>query len=222
MSISSKIQSFQSQLPAGVRLVAVSKFNPAASVMQAYESGQRIFGESKVQELVPKYEALPKDVEWHFIGHLQSNKVKHIVPFVSLIHSVDTLGLLEEINRCGAKIGRIVPCLLQVHIANEETKYGFSFEELRELFASNKWKHLSFVKIAGLMGMASFTANKIQVATEFASLGTFYKEIKTRYFAADTHFCELSMGMSGDYHLAIEQGSTLIRVGSSIFGERNS
>jgi pyridoxal phosphate enzyme (YggS family) len=189
--------------------------------MQAYEAGQRIFGESRVQELLPKYEVLPKDIEWHFIGHLQSNKVKHIAPFVSLIHGVDSYALLEEINRCGKKIGRIVPCLLQVHIAQEETKYGFSFDELRALLQQEKWQALTNISIRGLMGMASYTDNEEKIKQEFHSLSVFFKELKATYFAADNLFCELSMGMSGDYSLAIREGSTLIRIGSAIFGERN-
>lgn len=219
--IADSILQIRDELPPHVRLVAVSKFHPAEAIMQAYDAGQRIFGESKVQEVMAKHEALPKDIEWHFIGHLQTNKVKYIVPFVSLIHGVDSRKLLTEINRQALKAGRTVDCLLQLHIATEETKFGFSFEECRALLANGEWKQLEGVRICGLMGMATATDDMAQVSHEFAGLKMFYDEVKSTWFAHDEAFKELSMGMSHDYHQAILSGSTLIRVGSKIFGERN-
>lgn len=220
MSISTNIQSVRRHIPPTVRLVCVSKFNPNESILEAYESGERVFGESKVQELCGKYETLPKDIAWHFIGHLQTNKIKFITPFVSLIHGVDSYKLLEEINKQALKTGRTINCLLQIHIAQEETKFGFSADELLATLAEGKWKELSGIKVCGLMGMASFTEDREQIRTEFRSLKTLFDQVKTQYFADEPSFSELSMGMSNDYQIAIEEGSTLVRVGSSIFGAR--
>lgn len=219
--IQEQIRIIKEGLPDNVRLVAVSKFHPIEALQEAYEGGQRIFGESKVQEMTQKYEALPKDIEWHFIGHLQTNKIKYMAPYVSLIHGVDSYKLLKEINKQAAKAGRIITCLLQIHIAQEETKFGFSIEECRTMLAEGQWKSLDNVCIAGVMGMATNTDNENQVEQEFKVLADFFHEIKATYFKESPQFTEISMGMSDDYPLAIRQGSTLIRVGSRIFGERN-
>ena len=219
--IAERIHALTSQLPQGVRLVAISKFHPAEAIAEAYAAGQRLFGESRVQELQAKHEALPKDIEWHFIGHLQTNKVKYIVPYVSLIHGIDSFRLLAEVDRQAERVGRTVGCLLQMHIAREETKFGFSFEECRQLLQEGEWRQLHHVRLCGMMGMATNTDNMQQVEEEFRSLATFFHEVKTSWFAADEAFCELSMGMSHDYLQAIAAGSTLIRVGTYIFGERN-
>ena len=221
MSITTNIQSIRAHIPTNVSLVCVSKFNPNESIQEAYSSGERIFGESKVQELCGKYESLPKDIDWHFIGHLQTNKIKFIVPFVSLIHGVDSYKLLVEINKQAQKVGVKVRCLFQVHIAQEETKFGFSPTELEETLTNGEWKSLENITICGLMGMATYTHNREQIRAEFRSLKILFDQVKSTYFPTNTNFRELSMGMSDDYQLAIEEGSTLVRVGSSIFGARN-
>jgi len=221
MSIQTNIQSVRQHIPAHVSLVCVSKFHPNESIIEAYETGERVFGESKVQELCGKHETLAKDIVWHFIGHLQTNKIKYLVPFVSLIHGVDSYKLLMEIDKQAAKAGRRVNCLLQIHIASEETKFGFSADELFEMLSEAKWKQLINIQICGLMGMATYTDNREQIRTEFRTLKTLFDKAKATYFASEPSFCELSMGMSDDYQLAIEEGSTLVRVGSSIFGHRN-
>ena len=218
--IGERIKEIQSELPAGVRLVAVSKFHPNEAIEEAYRAGQRIFGESKVQEMTAKHESLPKDIEWHFIGHLQTNKVKYIVPYVSLIHGIDSFKLLAEVDKQAAKAERVVDCLLQLHIAREETKFGFSFDECREMLAEGRWRELKHVRLCGLMGMATNTDRTAQIKEEFRSLSNFFREVKSAWFADDDAFRELSMGMSHDYHEAIAEGSTLVRVGSKIFGER--
>ncbi|WP_374043876.1 YggS family pyridoxal phosphate-dependent enzyme [uncultured Mediterranea sp.] len=218
--IGERIKEIQNELPAGVRLVAVSKFHPNEAIEEAYRAGQRIFGESKVQEMTAKYESLPKDIEWHFIGHLQTNKVKYIVPYVALIHGIDSFKLLAEVDKQAAKAGRTVNCLLQLHIAREETKFGFSFDECRQMLADGEWRQLEHIRLCGLMGMATNTENVEQIREEFRSLSNFFQEVKAAWFADDEAFCELSMGMSHDYHEAIAAGSTLVRVGSKIFGER--
>lgn len=218
--IAENLKQVLSELPEGVRLVAVSKFHPNEAIEEAYGAGQRIFGESKVQEMDAKHESLPKDIEWHFIGHLQTNKVKYIVPYVSLIHGIDSYKLLVEVNKQAAKVNRIVCCLLQLHIAQEETKFGFSFDECRDLLRAGKWNELKNVQICGLMGMASNTDNVEQIRKEFRSLHDFFQEVKSIWFADNDCFKELSMGMSHDYHEAIAAGSTMVRVGSKIFGER--
>ncbi|MEI6556464.1 MAG: YggS family pyridoxal phosphate-dependent enzyme, partial [Paludibacter sp.] len=209
-------------IPPHVQLVCVSKFHPNESIIEAHETGERIFGESKVQELCTKHETLAKDIVWHFIGHLQTNKIKYLVPFVSLIHGVDSYKLLSEIDKQAAKVGRRVNCLLQVHIAREETKFGFSAEELLEMLSSGEWKELKYVQICGLMGMATYTENREQIRAEFRGLKTLFDKAKSIYFDSEPSFCELSMGMSDDFQLAIEEGSTLVRIGSSIFGHRNN
>lgn len=219
--IQEEIQAIKAGLPEGVRLVAVSKFHPIEALQDAYDGGQRMFGESKVQEMTQKYEALPKNIEWHFIGHLQTNKIKYMVPYVALIHGVDSYKLLAEINKQAAKAGRIIPCLLQIHIAQEETKFGFSTEECRAMLEEGQWRQLDHVQIAGVMGMATNTEDETQIRREFSTLSAFFQEIKEAYFKEVSSFKEISMGMSDDYPLAIEEGSTLIRIGSRIFGARN-
>lgn len=220
MSIKSQLQNINAILPQTTQLVAVSKYHPIEALQEAYDAGQRIFGESHVQELTVKYDALPKDIIWHFIGHLQTNKVKYIAPFISLIHAVDTMKLLREINKQAEKFGRVIPCLLQIHIAQEETKFGFTPDELRETLAAGEWRSLKNIQIAGLMCMASNTDDEQQIRGEFRFAHSFFSSIKDDFFADDPFFRELSMGMSGDYPIAIEEGSTLIRVGSLIFGNR--
>ena len=220
MSIADNLKQVLAELPQGVRLVAVSKFHPNEAIEEAYQAGQRIFGESKVQEMTAKYESLPKDIEWHFIGHLQSNKIKYMIPYVAMIHGIDTYKLLAEVNKQAGKAGRTVNCLLQIHVAQEETKFGFSPEECREMLDAGEWKALAHVRICGLMGMASNTNNIEQINGEFRLLSCLFKEIKENWFADSDVFRELSMGMSHDYHEAIASGSTLVRVGSKIFGER--
>lgn len=220
MTIQNNIREVLATLPDGVRLVAVSKFHPVEALQEAYDAGQRIFGESKVQEMTAKHEQLPADIEWHFIGHLQTNKVKYIAPYVSLIHGVDSYKLLLEINRQGQRAGRIIPCLLQLHVAQEETKFGFSLDECQQLLEEGEWRTLPYVSIRGLMGMASNTDDMAQVRQEFATLGKFFSQVKEEFFSGKSEFCELSMGMSDDYPIAIEEGSTLVRVGSRIFGSR--
>jgi pyridoxal phosphate enzyme (YggS family) len=220
MDIKSNIKAINETLTVGCKLIAVSKTQPIEKILQAYQTGQRVFGENKAQEMLAKYEALPKDIEWHMIGHLQSNKVKYIAPFVSLIHSVDSVRLLEEINKQGQKINRIIPCLLQMYIANEDTKFGFSQEEVIELLDNYP---LSFhnVRVVGLMGMASFTNNQQQIRAEFRSLKVFFEKIRAKPLPPQVEMKELSMGMSGDYRIGMDEGSTLVRIGTSIFGERN-
>lgn len=218
--IAESIRQIRSELPAGVRLVAVSKFHPNEAIEEAYRAGQRIFGESKVQEMTAKHDSLPQDIEWHFIGHLQTNKVKYIVPYVALIHGIDSFKLLAEVDKQAAKVGRRVDCLFQLHIAREETKFGFSFDECRQMLAEGQWRQLQHVRLCGLMGMATNTDNTTQIKEEFESLSQFFREVKATWFADDDAFRELSMGMSHDYHEAIAAGSTLVRVGSKIFGER--
>ena len=219
--IGEQIKAIKDRLPEGVRLIAVSKFHPNEAILEAYEAGQRLFGENHVQELTAKHESLPKDIEWHFIGHLQTNKVKYIAPFVSLIHGIDTPKLLKVVDKEGAKVGRVIPCLLQLHIASEETKFGFSREECLEMLSSGILAELPHVQICGLMGMATNTDDEAQIRQEFRFLHSFFKELKESYFKDEPAFKELSMGMSDDYPIAIEEGSTLIRVGTMIFGERD-
>jgi pyridoxal phosphate enzyme (YggS family) len=219
MSIQDNILQIKQSLPASVTLVAVSKTKPVADLMQAYDAGQRIFGENKIQEMVEKYEQMPKDIAWHMIGHVQTNKVKFMAPFVALIHGVDSLKLLEEINKQALKNNRIIDCLLQIHIAEEETKFGLNEAELIELLQSDTFKNLHNIKVIGLMGMATFTENQSQIRKEFQHL----KIIFYNNQQPTTDNCQLttlSMGMSGDYQLAIECGSNMVRIGSSIFGGR--
>lgn len=204
----------------GVELVAVSKFHPAALIKEAYDQGQRIFGESRVQELQAKHEALPADIQWHFIGHLQPNKVKYIAPYISLIHAVDSYKLLAEINKQAAKHDRVIPCLLELHIAQEDSKYGFTPEACTALLEDGAWRALKNVQMAGLMCMASNTPDMVQVRSEFHQARVYFDELKQRFFADDPHFCERSWGMSHDYDVAMDEGATLVRVGTAIFGER--
>lgn len=221
MSIQANLKEVLAGLPAGVRLVAVSKFHPNEALEEAYAAGQRVFGESHVQEMTQKHETLPKDIEWHFIGHLQTNKVKYMAPYVAMIHAIDSYKLLVEVNKQAAKVRRVIPCLLQIHIAQEETKFGFSFGECREMLQAGEWKELENIRLAGVMGMASNVDDEEQIKREFDSLHAFFNEIKQNHFADSVYFKEISMGMSHDYPLAVEAGSTLVRVGSKIFGERN-
>lgn len=221
MDIKAILNGIKAELPEKTRLVAVSKFHPAEAIKEAYDAGQRIFGESKVQELENKYNTLPKDIEWHFIGHLQTNKVKYIAPYISMIHAVDSFKLLTEINKQAAKAGRTIPCLLEIHIAQEETKFGFSPEECVEMLEKENWRDLKNISISGIMGMATNTDDETEIEKEFNTLETFFHELKSRFFADDERFKELSMGMSEDYHLAIKHGSTFVRIGSKIFGIRN-
>jgi PLP dependent protein len=202
------------------RLVAVSKTKPNAQLIELYDKKQRIFGENYVQELVDKYHSLPKDIEWHFIGHLQSNKVKHIAPFVSMIHSVDSFKLLQEIDKQAVKNNRIIKCLLQFHIAEEETKFGFDTEGSLSMMENEAFKALKNVELCGVMGMATFTENKTQVKREFQQLKSIFDTLKSNYFANNDAFKDISMGMSDDYHLAMSEGSTMVRIGSLIFGKR--
>lgn len=218
--IATHIAQLKKQLPEGVKLLAVSKYHPKEAIIEAYEAGQRLFGESRVQEMTEKWESLPKDIEWHFIGHIQTNKIKYMIPYVSLIHGVDSFYLLSEINKQAQKVNRVVSCLLQLHVAKEETKFGFTFDECREMLTEGAWKDLKNVQITGIMAMASNTDDKTLVHQEFRSVSLFFKEIKEAYFTTQNEFCEVSMGMSHDYPLAIEEGSTLIRVGTFIFGDR--
>ncbi|WP_203293018.1 YggS family pyridoxal phosphate-dependent enzyme [Luteirhabdus pelagi] len=216
MDISENIQDLKKELPEGVTLVAISKTKPNEDIMEAYKTGHRIFGENKAQEMTGKWEELPKDIEWHMVGHLQRNKVKYIAPYVSLIHSVDSPRLLKEVNKQARKEERIINCLLQVKIAEEDSKYGLSMDETEALLASEKFKSYNYITVIGLMGMATFTDDKEQLQREFGSLEKFYNKLKDQY-----GFTQLSMGMSGDYQIAINHGSTMVRVGSAIFGERN-
>jgi PLP dependent protein len=221
MGIAENIVSLRNTIPHNVKIIAVSKTRPVPDLLTAYNAGQRAFGENKVQELIHKQPLMPGDVEWHMIGHLQSNKIKYIVSWIHLIHSVDSLKLLVEINREASKINRIVDCLLQIHIASEESKFGLSFEEASALLNSEEYKRASHIRIRGLMGMATFTDDEIQVRKEFDQLVSCFTMIREKWFHEDALFSELSMGMSGDYKLAIEAGSTMVRIGTSIFGERN-
>lgn len=221
MTIADNIKGLKKETAANkVILLAVSKTKPAAELQEAYDAGQRLFGENHVQELVEKYEQLPKDIEWHLIGHLQSNKVKYIAPFVSMIQSVDSLKLLQEINKQALKANRVIDCLLQIYIADEETKFGLGFDEAIELLRSDEFALLKNVRIRGLMGIATNTDNEKQIKDEYYELKTFFDGIKVSYYRKDDSFSILSMGMSSDYKLAIEQGSNMVRLGSTIFGKR--
>ena len=220
MSIAQNIQDITNLLPEEVTLVAVSKTKPVETLLEAYKAGQRHFGENKVQEMNEKQEALPADIHWHLIGHLQSNKVKFIAPYVHLIHSVDSLKLLQEIDKQAKKNQRIIDCLLQFHIAEEETKFGLSIQEAEELISSQAYAELKNVRIVGIMGMATFTEDQQQIRKEFRQLKQYFEHIKTNHFASSPYFIEISMGMSSDYTIALEEGSTMIRVGSLLFGAR--
>ena len=221
MSIAENIDLVKANLPAHVQLIAVSKTKPVSLLMEAYAHGQRAFGENKVQELAWKFEELPKDIEWHFIGHMQTNKVKYIASFVHLIHGVDSFKLLKTIDNEAKKVNRIIPCLLQFHIAEEETKFGFSIAEVTEMLQSDEFRHLKNIRISGVMGMATYTDDETQIHKEFTCLKSYFDRLKSGYFADQPEFKEISMGMSGDYLIAIEEGSTMVRIGSTIFGERS-
>lgn len=217
LDIATKLNQIKDTLPPQVTLVAVSKTKPIADILEAYQAGQRIFGENKIQEMAQKQEALPKDIKWHMIGHLQRNKVKYMAHFVDLIHGVDSMQTLIEINRQAEKHNRVINCLLQARIAQEETKFGLTFDEVEAILNADTLNSLKNISIVGLMGMASFTEDLNQIETEFTNLNTFFNKLKTRYPKLET----LSMGMSGDYQLAVKCGSNMVRIGSSIFGERN-
>lgn len=221
MNISDNLKTLRKHIPENVQLVCVSKFHSSKEITAAYDVGERIFGESRVQELVEKQALLPQDIQWHFIGHLQTNKIKYITPFVTLIHGVDSLKLLNAINNQAAKNNRVISCLLQLHIAQEDTKFGLTKEELTILLNSNEFKQMKHVKIAGLMGMATFTDDEKQVEKEFSYLNETFQQIKIEYFSNEPAFKERSMGMSQDFRLAIKNGSTMVRIGTAIFGNRN-
>lgn len=220
MSIRSNIKKLLDSVPSEVKVVAVSKFHSTDEIMEAYEAGQRIFGESRVQELVQKNKELPEDIEWHFVGGLQRNKVKQIAPFISLIHSVDSERLMREVEKQASANNRTISCLLQIHVAEEDTKSGFTPAECLEFLSDGAWKECTHVKFRGIMGMATFTDDIDKVRNEFKELKQLFDKVKNQYFAIDSDFKEISMGMTGDYPTAIEEGSTMIRVGTLIFGER--
>lgn len=220
MSIVENLNQIRKEIPAHVKLVAVSKTKPNEAIAEAYRAGQRVFGENKPQELTQKWNDLPKDIEWHMIGHLQTNKVKYIAPFVSLIHSVDSPKLLAVIDKEAAKNGRVIDCLFQMHIAEEETKFGFDYNDLSQFLESGVLSDFCNVRMVGVMGMATFTSDEVQVGYEFHNLKEIFIKIKQKFFADKPYFKEVSMGMSDDYPLAIKEGSTMVRVGSAIFGER--
>ena len=220
MSVSSNLEALSKSIPPSCALIAVSKTQSPEKILEAYHWGQRAFGENRAQELASKFETLPKDIQWHMIGHLQTNKVKYIVPFVHLIHSIDSARLLEEVNRQGAKVRRVISCLLQVHIAEEESKFGFSPEEVSEYIRDTHWPGLPFVQVIGLMGMATFTDDTRQVRREFSVLKNLFDKLRGGELTPAVRMEQLSMGMSGDYTIAIEEGSTMIRVGTAIFGNR--
>lgn len=219
-NIKDNLRKVLDSLPEGVRLVAVSKFHPAEAIEEAYAEGQRVFGESHEQELSRKHTALPKDIEWHFIGHLQTNKVKYIVPYITMIEAVDSLRLLREIEKQAAKNGKTVDVLLELHIAEEATKYGLTLDDCRALLAGGEWQTMSHVRICGLMMMASNVDDEQQIRREFNTAAAFFDEIKAQYFATDDHFRERSWGMSDDYKIAVQCRSTMVRVGTTIFGQR--
>jgi pyridoxal phosphate enzyme (YggS family) len=221
MSIRDNILNYNNKITGNARLIAVSKTKPVEDLQEAYEAGQRLFGENKALEMRDKHEILPKDIRWHFIGHLQTNKVKYIAPFVELIHSVDSLNLLKQINKEAIKNNRVIDCLLQIDIAHEETKFGLEENEADELLSSEEFAELKNVRICGLMGIGSITDDKNKTKKEFNNLKKFFDETKNKFFNSKSYFCELSMGMSQDFELAIEEGATLVRIGSSIFGARD-
>ena len=219
--IKENLETIRATLPKSVTLVAVSKTKPVSDLQEAYEAGQRIFGENHALEMRDKHEALPQDIQWHFIGHLQTNKIKYIIPFVTLIHSIDTANLLEAVNKEAKKHDRVVDCLLQFHIAQEQTKFGLDLEEARQLLDSEAFKQMANVRICGVMGLATFTDDEDEIRKEFKHLKGIFDTLKQEYFANQPQFKELSMGMSDDYPIAVEEGATLVRVGSKIFGARN-
>ena len=219
-NVKENLRSVLNDLPEGVKLVAVSKYHPAEYIMEAYEQGHRIFGESHEQEIRQKFDVLPKDIEWHFIGHLQTNKVKYIAPYISMIDAVDSMKLLREINKQALKNNRVIDVLLELHIAEEETKYGFSLDACRQMLAEGEWGELKNVRICGLMMMASYVEDTEVIRREMLLASDFFDEVKAKYFADDDTFCERSWGMSHDYHIALECHSTMVRIGTTIFGPR--
>ncbi|MCF8218516.1 MAG: YggS family pyridoxal phosphate-dependent enzyme [Bacteroidales bacterium] len=219
--IKQNIETFKNKLPENVTLVAVSKTKPLEDIREAYDSGHRVFGENKAQELKDKQPELPDDIQWHFIGHMQTNKVKYIAPFVSLIHSVDRFKVLKEINKQAQKNDRVIPCLLQFHIAEEDTKFGFDWAEVKEMLDSEAYQNLTNIRIDGVMAMATFTQDTEQIRREFRQLKSFFDRLQSDYFSESAHFKEISMGMTNDYQIAIEEGSTMLRIGSALFGARN-
>ena len=219
-SIAENLLRIQENIPSDVKLIAVSKFKPVEVIKEAYQAGQRVFGENKAQEMTEKYQDLPQDIQWHFIGHLQTNKVKYIAPFVNMIHSVDSMKLLSEINRQGEKYNRIIDCLLQFYIAKENTKFGFSLQEANEMLDSNFFINYKHIRVCGVMGMATFTDNHTQIRSEFRTLKKIFIHLKENYFPQTNCFKEISMGMTDDYQIAIDEGSTMVRIGSAIFGSR--
>jgi len=221
MTTTENLKFIQNQLPAKVKLVAVSKTKSADQIMEAYQTGQRLFGENKVQELIWKWQELPKDIEWHYIGHLQSNKVKQIIPFVSFIHGVDSYKLLATINKEAEKCNRVIPVLLEFHIAEEESKFGLTLKDAEEILSMPEIGSLKNITISGVMGMATFTDDTTVIRAEFEQLAKIFQVLKQKYFSAGSQFCELSMGMSDDYPIAISAGSTMVRIGSKIFGSRS-
>ena len=220
MSIKGNIEKLRDTVSEGVKIVAVSKFHSNTEILEAFDAGQRVFGESRVQELVQKQSELPKDIEWHFIGNLQRNKVKQIAPFINLIHSVDSERLMREIEKQAAANNRIISCLLQLHVAEEDTKSGFTPDECLEFLNRGIWRECTHVKFTGIMGMATFTEDEAKVRSEFKKLKSLFDSVKAEYFAMDPEFNVLSMGMTGDYQIAVEEGSNMIRIGTLIFGER--
>lgn len=220
MSLEQNLKEITDSIPAGVTLIAVSKTQPMGKIRELYELGHRVFGENRAQEMLTKYESLPGNIQWHMIGHLQTNKIKYIASFVNFIHSVDSPKLLWEISRQAAKFDRVIPCLLQVHIAEEETKFGFSQDEVSQFLRSGNWSELTHIKVVGLMGMATFTRDEQQVRREFKSLRSLFDQLKKGTLPPQVQMTELSIGMSGDYKIAIEEGSTMVRIGTAVFGER--
>lgn len=221
MSIKDNLLKIKQSIPSNVTLIAVSKTKPVEDILQAYQVGQRVFGENKAQEIKEKYAILPKDIQWHMIGHLQENKVKYIVPFVSMIHSVDSLKILLAINKRAVLCNRVIDCLFEMDISHEESKFGLSMEELTTLLSSDEYKQMQNVRICGLMGIGSITNDREQTRKEFHALKNMFSEIKQKFFANSEYFSQISMGMSSDYDLAIQEGSTMVRIGSDIFGARN-
>lgn len=220
MSVAEQITRLQKELPEGVNLLAISKYQPIEAIQEAYDAGQRLFGENHIQEMAAKAAVLPKDIQWHFTGHVQTNKIKYMAPFVSLVHAVDSFRLLREIDKHAAKHERRIDCLLQIHIAQEDTKYGLTVDECHQLLANEPWRELEHVRITGLMAMGSNTDDMEQVRHEFRQIKSLFDELKEKYFANEPSFCQLSEGMTDDYPIAIEEGSTIVRIGSMIFGER--
>jgi PLP dependent protein len=221
MNVSENLVKIRKEIPDHVKLVAVSKTKPDSLVMEAYNAGQRIFGENKVQDIAARQPNLPEDIRWHFIGHLQTNKVKFITPFVAMIESVDRMKVLREINKQATKADRTIPCLLQFHIAKEETKFGLDMAEVKQILESEEYANMKNIVVAGVMGMATYTTDTDRIRREFKLLKSIFRELKITYFSDEPAFREISMGMSGDFQIAIEEGSTMVRIGSLIFGERN-